>query len=102
VDGLAYQSNYGNGIWVHDITSIRRNPTGSDVKVEAFLDIFPDDDAEGGRVANSGTWSHFLFPSGYILVNTIERGVFIAKIAKGKGSGRGRGFPVQGGTGRNT
>lgn len=55
VDGLAYQSNYGNGIWVHDIRSIRRNPTGSDVSVEAFFDIFPDDDAAGGVVANSGT-----------------------------------------------
>lgn len=102
VDGLAYQSNYGAGLWVHDIRSIRRNPTGSDVTTHAFFDIHPEDDAVGGQVVFTGTWSHFLFPSGYILVNTIERGAFITKIARGRGSGRGTGFPVRGGTGRNT
>jgi hypothetical protein len=39
-----------------------------------------------------GTWSHFLFPSGYILVNTIERGAFTVKLAKGRGAGKGPGF----------
>jgi len=39
-----------------------------------------------------GTWSHFLFPSGYIMVNTIERGAFTIKLASGRGSGKGPGF----------
>ncbi|KZM18566.1 uncharacterized protein EKO05_0002333 [Ascochyta rabiei] len=92
VDGLAYQSNYGNGLWVHDIRSIKKDPTGKGVTTEAFFDIYPEDDAGEGTVTFVGTWSHFLFPSGYILVNTIERGVFIVKIDKGRGGGKGPGF----------
>ncbi|CAK1356717.1 unnamed protein product [Cercospora beticola] len=91
VDGLTYQSNYGSGIWVHDTRSISRDPTGNSVTTHAFFDIYPEDDAVGGRVAFVGTWSHFLFPSGFVLVNTIERGAFVVKIARGRGSGRGRG-----------
>ena len=69
VDGLAYQSNYGAGIWVHDVSSISKDSTGKDVTVEGFFDIYPEDDAQGGVVEFVGTWSHFLFPSGYILVS---------------------------------
>jgi choice-of-anchor B domain-containing protein len=96
VDGLAYQSNYGAGLWVHDIRSLRRDPSGAGVTPHAFFDVHPESDAAGGEVVFTGTWSHFLFPSGYILVNTIERGAFITKIARGRGSHRGDGFPVQG------
>ncbi|KAF2754917.1 hypothetical protein EJ05DRAFT_138046 [Pseudovirgaria hyperparasitica] len=92
VDGLAYQSNYGAGLWVHDVRSISRDPTGSKVSVEGFFDIYPEDDAVGGIVQFAGTWSHFLFPSGFVLVNTIERGAFVVKLASGRGSGRGPGF----------
>jgi choice-of-anchor B domain-containing protein len=91
VDELAYQSNYGNGVWVHDVRSIKKDPTGAKVKTEGFFDIYPEDDATGGTVAFVGTWSHFLFPSGYVMVNTIERGVFVVKLAKGRGAGKGRG-----------
>jgi choice-of-anchor B domain-containing protein len=92
VDGLAYQSNYGAGLWVHDIRSVSKDPTGSKVSVEGFFDIYPEDDAAGGIVQFVGTWSHFLFPSGFILINTIERGAFTVKLAKGRGAGRGTGF----------
>ncbi|KAI4611112.1 hypothetical protein J4E83_008055 [Alternaria metachromatica] len=92
VDGLAYQSNYGAGIWVHDVRSISKDPTGKGVKTEGFFDIYPEDDSVGGIVQFVGTWSHFLFPSGYILVNTIERGAFTVKLAKGRGAKRGPGF----------
>ncbi|KAL6168444.1 hypothetical protein ACJQWK_06088 [Exserohilum turcicum] len=91
VDGLAYQSNYGAGIWVHDVSSISKDSTGKDVTVEGFFDIYPEDDAQGGVVEFVGTWSHFLFPSGYILVNTIERGAFTVKLASGRGAQPGPG-----------
>lgn len=92
VDGFVYQSNYGAGIWVHDVSSVKEHPDGSKVTVEGFFDIYPEDDAQGGIVKFVGTWSHFLFPSGYILVNTIERGAFVVKLAKGRGSMKGPGF----------
>ncbi|KAK3708293.1 hypothetical protein LTR37_011558 [Vermiconidia calcicola] len=95
VDGLAYQSNYGSGLWVHDVTSIPSDPTGNSVETVAFFDIYPEDDAAegGGLVEFVGTWSHFLLPSGHVVINTIERGVFVVKIAHGKGSGPGPGYP---------
>ena len=100
VDGFTYQSNYGAGLWVHDVSSIADDPTGAGVQPVAFFDIYPEDDAmEGGGIVEFvGTWSHFLFPSGYIMVNTIERGAFVIKIAEGKGSSKGPGFPVKAGS----
>lgn len=81
-NGLSFQSNYGAGLRVLDVSSVPSDPTGKGVKEVAFFDIFPDDDAQpgGGNVAFTGTWSHYAgFPSGNILVNTIERGVYIVK-----------------------
>lgn len=81
-----YQSNYGAGIRVLDISSIPKDNTGAGVHETAFFDIYPEDDAEGGIVEFVGTWSHYAgYPSGHILVNTIERGAFIVKINKGDG-----------------
>ena len=43
----------------------------------------PEDDAEpgGGIIDFVGTWSSFAgFKSGYIFVNTIERGAFVLKM----------------------
>jgi hypothetical protein len=38
----------------------------------------------GGKVDFVGTWSSYaLFKSGYILVNTMERGAFILKMQAG-------------------
>ncbi|PNS14549.1 hypothetical protein CAC42_2606 [Sphaceloma murrayae] len=81
-NGLSFQSNYGAGLRVLDVSSIPRDPTGKGIREVAFFDIFPDDDAQagGGAVAFTGTWSHYAgFPSGNILINTIERGVYIVK-----------------------
>jgi len=68
-------SNYGAGIRVLDVSSVPSDPTGGSVEEVAFFDIYPEDDhlPNGGIIDFVGTWSHYAnFPSGYILVNTIE------------------------------
>ncbi|KAF2738949.1 hypothetical protein EJ04DRAFT_573394 [Polyplosphaeria fusca] len=84
-NGFAYQSNYGTGFRILDVSSIWEDPTGKGVKEVAFFDVFPDDDGEpqGGIVDFVGTWSSYaLFKSGYIFVNTMERGGFVLKLKK--------------------
>ena len=81
-DGLLYQSNYGNGINIWDVSSVPKNPTGSDVCEVGFFDIYPEDDDNegGGTVAFLGSWSSVAnFKSGYVFVHTIERGSFIVR-----------------------
>jgi choice-of-anchor B domain-containing protein len=82
VDGLAYQSHYGAGLRILDVTSLSRDPTGARVREVGFFDIYPENDAlpNGGSLEFVGSWSHYpFFKSGYILVNTIERGAFVVK-----------------------
>lgn len=65
-----------------DVRSVRYDPSGSSVEEVAYFDIFPEDDDEaGGGVASFvGTWaSYAYFKSGFIFVNTIERGGFVVK-----------------------
>lgn len=91
-DGLAYQSNYQAGLRILDVSSIPRDPTGKKVKEIAYFDTYPEDDnlpGGGQAVWDSGTWSHFTFPSGYIVINTIDRGPFVVKMNKFKGRGKG-------------
>lgn len=81
-DGKSYQSNYGAGFRVLDVSSIPQDPTGKGVKEIAFFDIYPEDDAspKGGLVEFVGSWSSYaLFKSGHIYVNSIERGGFVLK-----------------------
>lgn len=81
-DGHSYQSNYGSGLRVLDVRSIPTDPTGKGVKEVGFFDIYPEDDAEekGGIVEFVGSWSSYaLFKSGFIFVNTMERGAFVVK-----------------------
>lgn len=81
-DGRAYQSNYGSGLRIVDLSSIPEDPTGAGVEELGFFDIYPEDDdqAGGGVTSFVGTWSLYpYFESGYVLVNTIERGAFIVK-----------------------
>ena len=83
IDGKSYQSNYGGGLRILDVSSIRDDPTGKSVKEIAFFDIYPEDDAEpnGGVIDFVGSWSSYAyFASGYIFVNTIERGGFVVKL----------------------
>ncbi|KAK8060195.1 hypothetical protein PG996_010125 [Apiospora saccharicola] len=82
VDGFAYQSNYGQGLSILDLTSIPSDPTGGSVTEAGFFDIYPEDDqAEGGGMIDFvGTWSHYpFFKSGHILINTMERGAYVVK-----------------------
>ncbi|KAF2869358.1 hypothetical protein BDV95DRAFT_97764 [Massariosphaeria phaeospora] len=81
----AYQSNYGAGISILDISSIPQNPTGGGIREVASFDVYPEDDAlrGGGGLNYVGTWSSYAgYPSGYILVNTIERGAWVLKVQK--------------------
>ena len=82
VDGFAYQSNYGAGLRVLDVTSVRYDPSGSSINEVAYFDIYPEDDnyVGGGSPSFVGTWaSYAYFSSGFIFVNTIERGGFVVK-----------------------
>ncbi|KAK4235075.1 hypothetical protein C8A03DRAFT_46719 [Achaetomium macrosporum] len=81
-DGFAYQSNYGLGLSILDLRSVPRDPTGKGIKEVAYFDIHPEDDhlPGGGNVTFVGTWSHYpFFPSGYIVINTMDRGAFVVK-----------------------
>ncbi len=83
IDGYTYQSNYGAGLRVLDVSSIPKNPTGEDVCEAGFFDIYPEDDhlPGGGNTTFVGTWSMYpYFKSGYIFINTIERGAFVVKM----------------------
>ncbi|CAJ2506771.1 Uu.00g079570.m01.CDS01 [Anthostomella pinea] len=80
--GFAYQSNYGGGLHVLDISSIPDDPTGAGVSKVAHFDIYPEDDNDegGGEIEFLGTWSNYpYFASGYLIINTIERGVYVVK-----------------------
>ncbi|KAF6815466.1 hypothetical protein CMUS01_12441 [Colletotrichum musicola] len=82
IDGLAYQSHYGAGLRIIDVSSLPQDPTGKLVKEVGFFDVYPENDNEpnGGSIDFVGTWSHYpYFKSGHILVNTIERGAFVVK-----------------------
>lgn len=84
-EGFTYQSNYGSGFRVLDVRSIPKDPTGKGVKEVGFFDIYPEDDAmeDGGTSEFVGTWSSYAkFKSGYIFVNSIERGAFVLKMQK--------------------
>jgi hypothetical protein len=83
IDGLVYQSNYGAGLRVYDISSIPKDPSGKSVCEVAWIDIHPEDDGleGGGAVEFLGTWSSYAyFKSGYIFINSIERGAFTVKL----------------------
>jgi hypothetical protein len=97
---LAYESNYGSGLRVVDVSSVTRDPTGGSFEEVAFFDgmlwsfvllknvliaptVHPEDDDVGGIAEFCGSWSVYpYFKSGYILVNSIERGLFVLKRSK--------------------
>ncbi|GIZ37933.1 hypothetical protein CKM354_000136100 [Cercospora kikuchii] len=97
-DGLAYQSNYGAGLRILDISSIPEKEDGSEIEEVAFFDIYPEDDNEpgGGNATFVGTWNHYTYPSGYVVVNTIERGAFVVKLSKFRGRGKGKRYVRRG------
>ncbi|KAI9680509.1 MAG: hypothetical protein M1817_003949 [Caeruleum heppii] len=80
LNGLSYQSNYGSGLRIVDVTSVEADPTGQGFSQAGFFDCHPEDDAEGGVVEFVGSWSVYpYFPSGYLLLNSIERGIYSLK-----------------------
>lgn len=100
VGSKLYQSNYGAGLRILDVSSVRRDPSGKGVREVGFFDgmrtpknqfllrmlttrlVYPEDDNEpnGGVLDYVGSWSSYaFFKSGWIVVNTIERGVFVVK-----------------------
>jgi choice-of-anchor B domain-containing protein len=82
VNGATYQSNYGAGLHVLDLSSLSTDPTGAGVSEVGFFDVYPEDDMlpTGGGLGFVGTWANYpFFPSGFIVVNTIERGAFVVK-----------------------
>jgi choice-of-anchor B domain-containing protein len=93
-DGLSYQSNYQAGLRILDVSSIPRYPDGSKIKEIAYFDVYPTDDNKpggGDALWNGGTWSAYTFDSGFVVVNTIDRGVFVVKQADVKGRKKGKG-----------
>ncbi|KAK6833615.1 hypothetical protein PG987_008309 [Apiospora arundinis] len=81
IDGVSYQSNYGSGLRIVDVRSVGRDEGASSGFMEAgYFDCRPEDDAVGGQATFDGSWSVYpYFKSGYILLNSIERGVFSLK-----------------------
>ncbi|KAK4225365.1 hypothetical protein QBC38DRAFT_483093 [Podospora fimiseda] len=85
-DGFSYQSNYALGISVLDLRSVPKDPTGKGIREVAYFDTYPEDDhlPGGGNVTFTGSWSHYPFlPSGFIVINTMDRGAFVVKKSKG-------------------
>ncbi|CAK1357225.1 unnamed protein product [Cercospora beticola] len=83
VDNYLYQSNYGNGLNVWDISSVTEDPSGGSICEAGWFDIYPEDDEfeGGGSVAFLGSWHSWpYFKSGFIFVHTIERGSFVVKM----------------------
>ncbi|GES58635.1 regulatory P-domain-containing protein [Aspergillus terreus] len=80
IDGLSYQANYGSGLRIVDVSSVRADPSGKGFKQVGFFDCHPEDDAGEGEVEFVGSWSVYpYFESGNILLNSIERGVYSLK-----------------------
>ncbi|KAJ7157447.1 hypothetical protein C8R46DRAFT_909562 [Mycena filopes] len=85
-NGWAYESNYGSGLRIVDVSSVAEDPTGGGFSEVAFFDVHPEDDDEGGEATFTGSWSVYpYFPSGYIVINSIERGLFVVKYNDGQG-----------------
>ncbi len=66
----AYTANYCAGLRVVDISDIKNT------KEIAYFDVRPEDN----KVEFFGAWSSYMyFPSGNIVINSIERGLFVVK-----------------------
>jgi choice-of-anchor B domain-containing protein len=78
----SYQSNYGLGLNILDLRSVATDPTGAGIREVGYFDTYPEDDhlPGGGNVTFTGTWSNYpFFKSGFILINTMDRGAFVVK-----------------------
>jgi choice-of-anchor B domain-containing protein len=70
---LAYESNYEAGLRVLDLTDV----ANGNLEEVAFFDVHPTEN----KVEFFGAWSSYIeFPSGTIITNSIERGLFCLKV----------------------
>lgn len=80
IDGLSYQSNYGSGLRIVNVTTINEDDSGAGFEEAGFFDVRPEDDEVGGEATFNGAWSVYpYFQSGHIVVSSIERGIFSLK-----------------------
>ena len=80
IDDISYQSNYGSGLRMVNISSINTDDTGASFEEVGFFDVHPEDDEVGGEATFTGAWSVYpYFQSGVLVVNSIERGLFSLK-----------------------
>jgi len=72
-----YQSNYGSGLRVLDISD-RENP-----REIAFFDSAPlNDDGPGFSATQSGAWSNYpFFSDGLVIFTSVREGLFIMRVA---------------------
>ena len=69
---LVYESNYRSGLRVLDASEIAQGV----LREVGFFDIFPFDDLP----SYNGAWSNYpFFPSGSVIVNGIEQGLFVLR-----------------------
>ncbi|KAF9044918.1 hypothetical protein BJ165DRAFT_1594125 [Panaeolus papilionaceus] len=80
---FAYQSQYGAGLRILDVSSVRSDPTGAGIHEVGYLDIFPEDDDATEEPSFVGSWHNYpYFASGHIVLNTFDRGAFVVKRSK--------------------
>ncbi|KFY00288.1 hypothetical protein O988_03392 [Pseudogymnoascus sp. VKM F-3808] len=72
INGISYQSNYGSGLRIVDVSSVAEDPTGKGFKEIGFFDCHPEDDAIGGEVEFFGSWSVYpYFKSGKVHATSV-------------------------------
>lgn len=73
--GCVYQSNYKAGLRVLEIGDVANS---ADLTEAAFFDVYPESDSGG---FGGGSWSNYpYFPSGNVVVSSIDRGLFVVKV----------------------
>ncbi|MFT5148087.1 MAG: choice-of-anchor B domain-containing protein [Flavobacteriales bacterium] len=71
-NGRAYQANYKGGLRVLDLTDV----ANANLSEQGYFDTYPENDNNG----YDGAWSTYpYFPSGNIIISTLDRGLFIVK-----------------------
>lgn len=73
-----YESNYGSGLRVLDISD-RENP-----REIAFFDSAPlNDDQPGHSASQSGAWSNYpFFDDGIVVFTSVREGLFIVRVTE--------------------
>ncbi|EPQ29607.1 uncharacterized protein PFL1_02826 [Pseudozyma flocculosa PF-1] len=75
VNGYSYQANYASGLRIVDVRNVANGGGLASMKEAGFFDVRPEDDV----VDFYGSWNAYPFPSGKVLVNSIERGAYVVK-----------------------